>query len=98
MKILLVLMFILSFGSSAQCYVQAPLTGTTEQTLIATTDTLDTCTGFWISSASEVKNQMSAEVTPEGFVQAFTFGLSLYLTFWFGPYVVSLAKQIINRL
>jgi hypothetical protein len=93
MKILLVLMFIFSFTAQAQCFVLNE-----QNTLVPTTETLDTCTGHWISSASDIRNAQAVEVTPEGFLQAFTFGITLYLTFWYGPFLVSLAKQIINRL
>jgi len=65
---------------------------------VFTADTLETCTGYWIPTAAEVKQQQSLGVTPEGFLQSFTFGLTLYLTFWYGPYLVSLARQLINKL
>lgn len=123
MRILLVLMFIVSFGSSAQCFMPVnggavrlcatdPGTGqygpnacTSTQpwlditgALLPSQNTIDTCTGYWISSASDIRNAQAVEVTPEGFLQSFTFGLTLYLTFWYGPYLVSLARQLINKL
>lgn len=106
MKILLVLVFLLSATAQAQCFVEGQLTTksglsnlvSNETTLLPTTDTLDTCTGHWISSASDIRNAQAVEVTPEGFLQSFTFGLTLYLTFWYGPYLVSLARQLINKL
>lgn len=66
--------------------------------LLPTQNTIDTCTGYWISSASDIRNAQAVEVTPEGFLQSFTFGITLYLTFWYGPYLVSLARQLINKL
>jgi hypothetical protein len=65
---------------------------------VFTLDTLETCTGYWIPSAAEVKQQQSLGVTPEGFLQAFTFGITLYLTFWYGPFLVGLAKQLIRKI
>lgn len=103
MKILLVLMFIVSTELSAQCFIS----GTTStvmgdqvmsEILLPTTDTIDTCTGYWISSASDIRNAQAVEVTPEGFLQAFTFGITLYLTFWYGPFLVGLAKQLIRKI
>lgn len=124
MKILLVLMFIVSFGSSAQCFKPVesasvrfcsydPGTGQygpnscspstlpwldISGALLPTQHTIDTCTGYWISSASDIRNAQAVEVTPEGFLQAFTFGITLYLTFWYGPFLVGLAKQLIRKI
>jgi hypothetical protein len=65
---------------------------------VFTLDTIDTCPGYWISSASDIRNAQAVEVTPEGFLQAFTFGITLYLTFWYGPFLVGLAKQLIRKI
>jgi len=93
MKILLVLVFLLSSSVQAHCFVQNE-----QGTLAPTNDTIDTCTGYWISSASDIRNAQAVEVTPEGFLQAFTFGITLYLTFWYSPFLVGLAKQLIRKM
>ncbi len=103
MKILLVLMFIVSTDLSAQCFIS----GTTStvmgdkvmsEILLPTTDTIDTCTGYWISPAADIRSYQTVEVTPASFSMAFGFGVSAVLTFWFLPYVGSVAGNVIRKM
>ncbi len=93
MKILAFLLMFVPAFVNAQCAVPQQ-----DGSLTLTTETIDTCSGLWLTPASQVRNYQAVEVTPEGFLQAFTFGITLYLTFWYGPYLVSLARQLINKL
>ncbi|MGY5797218.1 hypothetical protein [Rheinheimera faecalis] len=65
---------------------------------VFTTDTLDTCTGYWISSATDTRNYQTVEVTPASFALAFGFGVTAVLTFWFLPYVGSVAGNVIRKM
>lgn len=93
MKILIVLSLVLfSTCASAQCLVDV------DGVLTLTSATIDTCQGFWISSASDVRNYQTVEVTPENFAKAFGFGVSCVLTFWFIPYVGSVVGNVIRKM
>jgi hypothetical protein len=63
-----------------------------------TSDTIDTCSGYWISSAADTRNYQAVEITPENFALAFGFGVTAVLTFWFLPYVGSVAGNVIRKM
>lgn len=93
MKILAILLLSMSSFVNAQC-AQPQQDGT----LILTTETVDMCSGLWLTPASDIRNFQTVEVTPASFALAFGFGISSVLTFWFLPYVGSVAGNVIRKM
>jgi len=67
-------------------------------TLILTSETIDTCSGLWLTPAADIRNFQTVEVTAENFALAFGFGVSAVLTFWFLPYVGTVAGNVIRKM
>lgn len=93
MKILAVLLLSVSSFVNAQC-AQPQQDGS----LILTTETVDTCSGLWLTPAADIRNFQTVEVTPENFALAFGFGVTAVLTFWFLPFVGSVVGNIIRKM
>lgn len=91
-RVTALLLLLFSISCNAQCVVESG------SVLVLTQDTLDTCQGYWISQASDVRNYQTVEVTPENFAKAFGFGVSCVLTFWFIPYVGSVVGNVIRKM
>lgn len=91
-RVTVLLLLLCSMTCSAQCVLES------DGVLVPTTDTLDTCQGYWISQASDVRNYQTVEVTPENFAKSFGFGVSCVLTFWFLPYVGSVVGNVIRKM
>ncbi len=93
MKTLAALLLFVSSFVNAQCAEPQQ-----DGTLILTSETIDTCSGLWLTPAADIRNFQTVEVTPENFALAFGFGVTAVLTFWFFPYVGSVVGNVIRRM
>lgn len=92
MKYLTILLLLLTPSVYAQC-VQLQ-----DGYLVSSMETLDTCTGYWLSSAHDTRNLSLVDLTASDVAAAFMFGASSVLVFWFAGYGVKLARVLISKI
>lgn len=94
MKGLAVLLFLLSFESVAQC-AHPQQNGT----LIFTSDTVSTCSGYWMVPAAEYSAYVSSgEITVTDVTASFLWGFGVVVTFSGLAFSVGLAKRLISKI
>lgn len=93
MKFLAVLLTLFSTSAFAQC-AQANQDGT----LFWTSDTLETCNGYWLIPATDYASFVSAvQITPSDLATAFTWGFSTVVVLGALSWKVGVALQLIRK-
>lgn len=92
MKYLIFLFIFITSKASALCVYSQ------DGSMVSSMETLDNCSGYWLSSAHDIRTLSIVDLTPSDVASAFAFGVSSVLVFWFAGYGVKIARELISKI